>query len=279
MRVVLLITLILLLIGLPLSAQNLRSIPGDTADAQATQSPAPAQNKVPDAPKPQESRKTHESKISASGKLPAILAPQITESPLNAGDKFRLYVHQASNPVSLLLPTFWVGLTMADPPGHYPREWKNGAEAFGRLYGDSLAKREAALTAQALTGITFREDPRYLPSASHNAFTRIAHALVFVLVDQSDSGHSRLASSNIAGAAANGFVGMAYLPAGYNDVTHAGQRALLTFQDYAISNVANEFCPEWGPLMRKMHLPWVHPPCEERIKAKTADATQSKTSH
>jgi hypothetical protein len=142
-----------------------------------------------------------------------------------------------------------------------------------------LAKRETELTAQALAGITFRNDPRYLPSASHDAFTRIAHALVFVLVDQSDSGNSRLAYSNISGAAANGFVGTAYLPPAYNDVTHAGQRARLTFQDYALSNVANEFCPEWGPLMRKMHLPWVHPPCEERIKAKTADATQSKTSH
>ena len=198
----------------------------------------------------------------------------MTLQPVSAADKWQLYVHQAFNPVAFLLPTFGVALTMADPPDHYPREWKDGGGAFGRLYGDSLAKREAQLAAQTLTKITLREDPRYLPAASHNVFNRVAHAVLFVLVDKNDSGDNRLAYSNFTGAAANGFVGMAYLPDGYNDVTHAGQRAASAFQDFALSNIANEFCPQWGPLMNRMHLPFVHPPCEERIKAKSAKAAK-----
>jgi len=194
--------------------------------------------------------------------------------PLSAADKMQLYVHQAFNPVALVLPTFGVALKMADPPNHYPREWKDGGGAFGRLYGDSLAKREAQLAAQALTKITLREDPRYLPAASHNVFNRVAHAVLFVVVDKNDSGGNRLAYSNFTGAAANGLVGMAYLPEGYNDVTHAGQRAASAFQDFALSNIANEFCPQWGPLMNRMHLPFVHPPCEERIKAKQGNVKQ-----
>jgi hypothetical protein len=79
---VLLITLILLLTRFPLSAQmsaqDLRSTPGDTNDTQATQSTAPAQNKLPEAPKPQKPTQPDKSKKSPWGKLPAILAPEIT---------------------------------------------------------------------------------------------------------------------------------------------------------------------------------------------------------
>src|SRR6266849_376382 len=269
--IVLLITLIFLPTRVPLRAQNFDFKSIDANDTQATQ----PQNKLPNAPKPQKPSTPEQRKISRSGKLPAILAPQITKQPLDAADKFHLYLHQAFNPVSFLLPMFGVGLKMADPPGHYPREWKDGAGSVGRLYGDSLAKRQSQLAAQTLAEITFREDPRYLPSASQNAFVRIAHAVAFVIIDRSDSGHNRLALSNFSGAAANGFVGMAYLPSGYDDLTHAGQRAASTFQGFAISNIANEFCPEWGPIMTRMHLPFVHPPCAERIKAKHSNAATS----
>jgi hypothetical protein len=232
----------------------------------AQQTPTPVQNQLPDAPKPQETPTPVQHKTPPWGKLPAILAPQITKQPINAADKFRLYVHQATNPVSLLLPAFWVGLTMANPPDHYPREWKNGAGGFGRLYGNALIKRESQLTAETLAEISLREDPRYLPSASHNAFVRTAHAVAFVIIDRSDSGHNRLAFSNFSGAAASGLIGMAYLPAGYNDIAHAGQSSASTLSSFALSNIANEFCPEWGPIMLRMHLPFVHPPCAERIR-------------
>ena len=254
---VLLITLMPNLTGVPLRAQDFKA-----SEAEATQ----LQDKLPDAPKPQQPSTPSQRKTSPWGKLPAILAPQITEKPINAADKFHLYVHQATNPISLLLPAFWVGLTMANPPDHYPREWKDGAGAFGRLYGSALVKRESQLTAETLAEISLHEDPRYLPSASHNAFVRTAHAVAFVIIDRSDSGHNRLAFSNFSGAAASGLIGMAYLPAGYNDIAHAGQSSASTLSSFALSNIANEFCPEWGPIMLRMHLPFVHPPCAERIR-------------
>jgi hypothetical protein len=259
--------------------------PADAQQASPANAPpaqsGPPQDKLPDVPQPQQPSLQNKSaqedaKISPSGKLPAILAPQITREPLDAGDKFHLYLHQAFNPVALLPPAFGAGLRMASPRDHYPRDWKDGAGAFGRLYGDSMARRESQLAAEALAEITFREDPRYLPSSSHHVFPRVVHALAFVIVDRSDSAHNTLAYSHFFGAAASGAVGAFYLPGGYNDATHAGQRAAATFQSFAISNVANEFCPEWGPLMLKLHLPFVHPPCAERIKRKPAPAPDQK---
>jgi hypothetical protein len=74
-----------------------------------------------------------------------------------------------------------------------------------------------------------------------------------------------LAISNLAGSAAGGFVGMAYLPSGYSDTVHAGQRAAGTLGGYvptllvgyATGNLVSEFSPELKWLGRKLHIPFI----------------------
>jgi hypothetical protein len=68
------------------------------------------------------------------------------------GDKVRYYLTETYfNPSALTAPAFRAGLRMANPPGkratQYPLEWKQGAEAFGRNYGDALAERTSFQTA------------------------------------------------------------------------------------------------------------------------------------
>jgi hypothetical protein len=56
------------------------------------------------------------------------------------------------------------------------------------------------------------------------------------------------AQSNFVGAAAGGFVGNTYLPAGFSDVTHAGQRATTRFGFLAAGNLFREFASQMpGP--------------------------------
>jgi hypothetical protein len=52
------------------------------------------------------------------------------------------------------------------------------------------------------------------------------------------------AISNFAGAMAAGFVGNSYLPSGFNDVTHAGQRATFRFGMFAAGNLFREFASQ-----------------------------------
>src|SRR5262249_29088848 len=152
------------------------------------------------------------------------------------------------NPGALIAPAIQGGIRMANPPGkgatEYPREWRQGAEAFGRNYGDAVAERVSSQTARFLTGAMLREDPRYKPSASHNPIGRSWHAIAFTFVDRSDSGHWMPAMSNFVGAAAGGLVGDAYLPSGFDDVTHAGQRATLQLGMMAGGNLFREFAPQ-----------------------------------
>ena len=173
------------------------------------------------------------------------------------GSKFHYYMTETYfNPSAITAPAFRAGLRMANPPGkgatQYPLDWRQGAEAFGRNYGDAIAERTSFQTARFITGAVTREDPRYLPSSSHNALARSFHAFVFSFVDHSDSGHPMPALSNFVGAAAGGFVGNAYLPRGFDDVTHAGQRATVRFGFLAGGNLFREFAPQMPAPVRTL---------------------------
>jgi hypothetical protein len=160
----------------------------------------------------------------------------------------------------LVFPALGAGIRMANPPKNYPRDWIDGGGAFGRLYGSALATQTSKRTAKFFTESMLHEDPRYLPAPKGaNVGARIVHAVAFTFVDRSDSGGRELAFSNFASAAAGGFVGMAYLPDGFNDASHAGQRMGTEFLGIAIANMSREFAPQWAPLTRKFHLPKIVP--------------------
>lgn len=245
-------------------SQVAKAEPPQTEHSQTAAQSSSSSQTLPDAPSSQDGT-TAAQRISPTGKIPAILAPQTTRAQLSAHDKFVLYEHQALNPLGFALPALGAGINMARPKNGYPPEWRDGGDGYGRLIGDRIAKRQSEKAAQVLTQVAFHEDPRYLPLDTGSPLRRTYYALKFTLIDRSDSGRSMPALSNFSGAAASGFVGMDYLPDGFNDATHAGQFALTTMGGYAVGNALNEFCPQWSPLVLKLHVPFVHPPCAERM--------------
>src|SRR5258707_4286163 len=136
----------------------------------------------------------------------AFLPVPTTSQPLTAEEKLSVYVHRTLGPPALILPAFGTGLLMLNPPSHYPREWKDGGQAFGRNYGNTVAMVTARETASMLASVALHEDSRYRPSGSANALRRAFHALCYTVVDRTDSGRRTIAVSNFAGAAAGGAV-------------------------------------------------------------------------
>ena len=258
-----------------IAAQNLPAKPASTDPSDAAASSIfhgdelqPARqdltgDPLPDAPLPKgQAQGQDHNPVAPSSLQPSQvlgLPPTLTRTPLTGGDKFRIYIHKSFGPPAVILPLFGAGFQMLNPPNHYPREWKDGAGAFGRIYGYKEADRASRETAQFLTGFLVHEDPRYLRSTSTNPLRRTFHALAFTVIDKTDSGRNTLAVSNFASAAAGGFVGMGILPNGYNDVTHAEQRMASEFLQIAIGNVVTEFEPQWGPLAKKIHLQKILP--------------------
>lgn len=173
---------------------------------------------------------------------------------LTFDDKFTDYLHGTFGPRAVFLSAIVSGIKMANPPSHYPNDWRQGAEAYGRLYGDAFAQGASAHTGRFITGVLLHEDFRYRPSTSRNPGVRTLHALAYTFFDKSDSGHARIAFSNFVGAAAGGFVGNAYLPSGFANVSHASSRSAVEFGGYAGNNLLSEFGPDLMRLLTKLHL-------------------------
>ena len=191
----------------------------------------------------------------ATSSMVASTGSQTGSQPLGVGGKFRYYLGETYlNPSVITAPVFRASIRLANPPGHfptaYPADWRHGLEGFGRNYGDAMAQRVSFQTARFVSGAFIREDPRYAPSLSHNAFARSLQAFGYTFLDRSDSGHRMPAFSNFVGSAAAGFVGNTYLPPGFANVTHAGQRATVQFGFFAAGNLYREFAPQMPKPMR-----------------------------
>jgi hypothetical protein len=180
-----------------------------------------------------------------------------SQEPLTVGGKFRYFANESFRPGVFLVAGFYTGLAMANPPKGYPREWRQGAAGFGRNYGDFIASWTAVQGGKFIAASALHDDPRYVRSTSRKFFARAFHAVRFAVIDKSDTGRNRPALSNVAGAFAGGFVGNAYLPDGYNDVTHGLQRSALAFTGFATSNLVDEFRPEIRKIGHKLKVPFI----------------------
>jgi hypothetical protein len=189
-----------------------------------------------------------------------LYAPLATARPQSFHQKFMDYSVITLGPRPLFTPALSAAIRMAHPSDRYPPEWQHGMGGFGRLYGASLANEISVHTGRFLTGAVLHEDFRYRPSGSSNDLARIFHAVAFTFVDKSDSGHNQIALANFVGAASGGFVGNLYMPAGYNNLSHAETRTATLFGDFAAQNLLREFAPDIMRVTHKLHLPFPRVP-------------------
>jgi hypothetical protein len=254
------IVVVLSLFSVPVLAQQM----SEPSSAEVLTSALPDAPSVQDAQNVSQPREAAPAAAASSSALQGPIGPVPplwSSRSLTLHEKFTIYTHQAFGPPALIFPAFGAGIRMANPPKNYPRDWTDGGGAFGRLYGDAIATQTTKRTAKFLTDTLFHEDPRYQPAREGaNVVARLAHAVAFTLVDRSDSGNRELALGNFTSAAAGGFVGMAYLPNGYNDVSHAGQRMGTEFLGITVANISREFAPQWAPVVHKFHIPKIVPP-------------------
>jgi hypothetical protein len=216
---------------------------------------AESAGQFPNSPSPTAASLPADAASSSSAVAP--VSGQLPSEHCGVSDKFRFYLGETYlNPSFVTAPAFRAGIRMANPPGHfpttYPADWRHSSEGFARNYGDAMAQRLSFQTARFATGALIREDPRYAPSSSRNPLARSLHAFSYTFIDRSDSGHSMPAFSNFVGTAAAGFVGNTYLPSGFANATHAGQRATLQFAFFGASNLYREFAPQMPKPLRTL---------------------------
>jgi hypothetical protein len=174
---------------------------------------------------------------------------------LNFEGKERYFAGQLFSPWNAVTPALSAGIEMARADQKVPPRWREGAGGFGRLYGSGVASLASFDAARFLSGAMLREDPRYFRADSPGTGARLGHALLFTVLDRSDSGRRTLALSNFIGAAAGGTVTNLVLPPPYNQKRYALSRGAVVLAYYAGTNINREFAPELNRLRKKLHLP------------------------
>jgi hypothetical protein len=182
------------------------------------------------------------------------MAQGFSRPPLSVGEKLTLLEEQVFGPRAAVITSFAAGIRTTREPSNYPQEWSDGPGAFARHFGDNYARHAAQNTARFAVSALLHEDPRYSPATSFSLLGRALHAVGYTFADRNDSGHRTIAVANFAGAASSGLVGDAYLPDGFRDTTHTGQRALVSLASMVGRNLAAEFAPEIARELRKFHL-------------------------
>lgn len=216
-----------------------------TQDQQTTPQPSPS-------PSPTGKKE----KASAPDDQSSTVGDPATSGPLTVKGKLRYFAVESFRPGIYPVAAFYTGLTMASPPKAYPAEWRQGFPAFARNYGDFMGSWASVQGGKFVAASILREDPRYFTSTNRNFFARVLNTVRYAVVDRSDSGHSRLALSNMAGALAGGFVGNAYLPDPYANASRGFRRSAIALTGFVTSNLGDEFHPEIHKLAKKMHLPF-----------------------
>ncbi|HEY1253915.1 MAG TPA: hypothetical protein VGF01_03955 [Terracidiphilus sp.] len=239
----------------------------------ALQSTPPASAVLPDAPQPLTTPRA----VPSSPPVPFLWGRLRTPGkPLTLEQKFKFYAFTTFGPPEIVMPAIGAGIRMAHPNSQYPPSWRDGMGAYGRLYGSTIAAQTSKHTAEFVTEAAFHYDARYYPSHSDSTSKRILHALEYVALEKTDSGKTSLAVPHFAAAAAGGFVGMAYMPPGYNTLSEAGKRSAMELATIFPRNLAQEFAPELAPLLRHIHIPKVIPVWWTPIHRPQPDATATK---
>ncbi|MEO8725717.1 MAG: hypothetical protein ABI383_06295 [Acidobacteriaceae bacterium] len=211
--------------------------------------PAWGQNTLPDAPQAQRTA------VKATDDEVPRGPDRYVESAMKPGQISRYYARHTFSWGTVIYSAIESGYTMANPPHHFPKEWRQGAAAYGRNYGDTIGQLIIPDTGKYAVGLLDHEDPRYWPSQGRGVFRRTFHALAFTLVDRSITGKRMPAFSNAAGSLAGGYATTLYKPKGFDDVTHFGQSFTINFVFFGIENLLDEYTPEIRSTSRKLHLP------------------------
>lgn len=162
--------------------------------------------------------------------------------PLGVYGKFRLAVANVSDPFSLAITALDSEFGNAtDSASPLPR----GADGFGERFGISMAGQASSeLLSTFLISSIFHQDPHYHQDPEAPTKVRIGHALSYVVVTRSDSGHRMFNFAEFLGTAASSILEDSFHPEWKKGPSESAQRIFISIGSDAAWNLMTEFLPD-----------------------------------
>jgi hypothetical protein len=182
------------------------------------------------------------------------LQPGSRICPLSPRQKFRLFVRDTFEPVTIIVAAFDAGIGQAqdtDPT------FGQGAEGYGKRFAAAAADRISDQFFHTFFfPVLFRQDPRYYRLGEGPNGVRLKHALMHTLVAHGDSGKKMFNFSLWMGTIAATSLANTYHPGNDRGVGPASRRIAIGIGIDAGFDVLREFWPE---IVRKLRLPFREP--------------------
>jgi len=129
--------------------------------------------------------------------------------PVTQVERVHYYFKNTFSPTAMLASAASAGITQWR---NSPREWPQGAEGYGRRFGNAYAQSIMRQTMILGVSSALHEDNRYIRSGQSGLGARLKYAIASTLLARRDDGTRRLSFSRIGSTAGTAFVSRIWQP-------------------------------------------------------------------
>ena len=183
--------------------------------------------------------------------VPHNYKPGVVLCTLEPEDKFILFVHDATDPVTFINIGFNAGIGQAE---NSDPTFGQGAAGYGKRFGAGLADKASSEAFKDFAYPTiFSEDPRYYRLAGGGGRKRLFHAAVHVFIAHRENGSHMFNFSEWLGTSSAVALSNLYHPGNKRGFSPAAQGVGYSVLNDSGFDVLREF---WPGIARKFKLPF-----------------------
>ncbi len=178
--------------------------------------------------------------------------PKGVYKPLTKKQRLELFERQTfTTPNPWLRTSISTGISMIQGRQH---SWGGGIQGYGRRYSSQYATYVIRNSFLSLGAWGLGYDTRYVQSNSHNAFSRIGHAILQNFLTVNHQGHTTVNIPRILSGYGAGMIATNWQPNSKWSAQgiRAGNEQLIYG---GVFNIGREFAPEVDHLMKKLFHP------------------------
>ncbi len=168
--------------------------------------------------------------------------------PMTPKERFAFYLRRTYGIESIFESAAGAGIDQAD---NTPKEWKQGAEAYGDRFGSLYAVHVIRGTLEYGASAALREDNRYVRSRETGFCKRSRHAIASTVIARDEAGHKHFAYSRFGSAAGAAFISRLWQPRSTDSAGDAAEQFGFTIGVDVGGNLVREFWPDVKQHFRK----------------------------
>src|SRR5215475_8637133 len=170
--------------------------------------------------------------------------------PLTQQQRTQIYLKTMINPFGYIKAGLSAGI---DQWNDSPKEWGQGASAYGKRYANILGQYSIQRTVTFGLSSLLHEDNRYFNSGKSGFWPRTGYALCSAVLARHDDGSRAISISQLSGVATGAFVARLWLPPSQNSAKNGAVSFGITMGSNAAFSVVKEFLPDLGRAISKRY--------------------------